>query len=455
MKSIFTFNRVAMAAALASSSFLFSQGCWKELPRPGHLHSFGITENDQLYGWGKNTFYELGDGTQTPQYSPKIIGNGVKWLKAEGTGATQAGIQEDGTLWTWGDILGGSFEENKIVTKLGTDTDWAEVSVGSYFVIMLKKDGSMWSVGTNSGGVLGLSGKDSSYKTKTPERIGTDTWKAISAGTTSVLAIKSDGTLWTWGNSVSGLEATQYTPKQVGTDTDWAMISTGASHALAIKTNGDLYGWGTNSTGEVGLGHTYSVKTPTKIGTDKWKKANAAKNTSSLGVKQDGTLWTWGDNTNQKLGLDIPDLYIQSPRQVGTDTNWVDAKGGLKDFSLALKTDKTLWGTGTNSNGNLGDGTQIAKVVFTKVSECPYDPRLSTIEAKKATSLSIYPNPVKDIFTIDTKDKLKSVEIYSATGQRVFYSQEKQNNISSLAKGVYWVKVTTNKGSISQKIIKQ
>ncbi|MDO4225438.1 MAG: T9SS type A sorting domain-containing protein [Bergeyella zoohelcum] len=456
MKSFFTIKRISLAATFISANLLMAQdGCWKSLPRPGYLHTFGITENNTLYGWGKNTYHELADGTDVSKSTPIKIGNNAKWIKVEGTSSTQGGIQADGTLWTWGDVLGGGLTDTYTsITKVTEDTDWADLSIGNVFAMLLKKDGTLWTIGTNASGVLGINNYDGFYKTKTPVQVGTDKWKSISAGTGIALAVKEDGTLWTWGLSISGNSYSKYTPTQIGTDTDWKMASVGSSHAFAIKENGDLYGWGSNDAGEVGVGHQYAVHTPQKIGNDKWKKITAAKNTSSFGIKTDGSLWAWGDNNKSKLGLGESLSFVSTPTQVGTDTDWEDVQGALHHYSIALKTNKTLWGAGLNSSGNFGDGKNEDKIVFTKILDCPST--LSINENHLNTQINVYPNPVKDIVTIDLPHKIKSVEVFSVSGQKVFgnTSESKTINLNHLDKGNYIIKVTTDKGSFTKKIIK-
>ena len=98
-----------------------------------------------------------------------------------------------------------------------------------------------------------------------------DVWTTISAGGYHTLALKSDGTLWAWGNNSSGQlglgdTTNRNTPTQVGSDTHWQSITAGDNHTLAIKQDGTLSAWGWNVLGQLGLGDTTDRNTPIQVG---------------------------------------------------------------------------------------------------------------------------------------------------------------------------------------------
>ncbi|MCK6695286.1 MAG: chromosome condensation regulator RCC1, partial [Thermoanaerobaculia bacterium] len=84
-------------------------------------------------------------------------------------------------------------------------------------------------------------------------------WQQVAAGGEHTLAIKNNGTLWAWGsNSLGklgiGMQRDQYTPVQVGSDSNWAQVTAGGGHSLAIKSDGTLWAWGSNYAGQLGIG---------------------------------------------------------------------------------------------------------------------------------------------------------------------------------------------------------
>jgi hypothetical protein len=141
----------------------------------------------------------------------------------------------------------------------------------------------------------------------------------------------------------------------VGTDNDWATAIAGRQHSFAIKTDGTLYGWGDNSTGEVGVGTDEDINAPVLIGSG-WAII-AAGDDNSLGIKTDGTLYGWGLNNYGEAGIGNTDSQ-STPVQVGTNTNWTAITAGDDKFSLGLQADGNLWAWGRNNDGVLGDGTE-------------------------------------------------------------------------------------------------
>jgi alpha-tubulin suppressor-like RCC1 family protein len=118
--------------------------------------------------------------------------------------------------------------------------------------------------------------------------------------------------------------------------------------------------WGTGSLGELGNNATSNVLSPVQtvaLGTN-WKIVSLG-NAFTLATKTDGTLWAWGFNASGQLGLTTL-TNRSSPTQVGTDTTW-DTVAATASSSIAVKTDGTLWGWGYNQRGSVGDNTIISR----------------------------------------------------------------------------------------------
>ncbi|HLH54308.1 MAG TPA: hypothetical protein VKY92_11905 [Verrucomicrobiae bacterium] len=184
-----------------------------------------------------------------------------------------------------------------------------------------------------------------------PERFGSEhDWRAVAADFMFALALKADRTLWGWGRNYSGQLARApsadlvATPIQIGPDTDWDQISVGAGHCLALKTDGSLWAWGQNDCGQLGDGTTNNASSPKMIGSAKDWKAISAGVLSSYALKRDHSLWGWGggDFESHREFTVIRALKGSPPCRIDPGTNWISVSAG-DSFALALKADGTMW----------------------------------------------------------------------------------------------------------------
>jgi alpha-tubulin suppressor-like RCC1 family protein len=101
-------------------------------------------------------------------------------------------------------------------------------------------------------------------------------------------------------------------------------VSAGISFCSAIKTNGTLWTWGANGSGQLGDGTVDNRSSPVQIGSlSNWSQVSAL-NVYCLAIKTDGTLWAWGFNGSGQLG-DGTDINKSSPIQIGSLSNWEKA----------------------------------------------------------------------------------------------------------------------------------
>lgn len=251
----------------------------------------------------------------------------------------------------------------EITLSQGTNGCWRVISAGENFSLAIKTDGTLWGWGIN-GNRLGL-GLGNLANQNLPTQIGTDNdWLTVSAGSTHSLAIKVNGTLWSWGNGQFGQLGNgifnSATPNvtQIGNATDWSSVSAGYGFSLALKTNGTLWGWGFNNFGQLGDNTTIDKNVPVQIGTaNDWLRIDAGGQ-HALGVKTTGTLWSWGNNNFGQLG-NGNNTNSLIPIQIGTFNNWSLVSAGV-DHSLAVDNSNFLFSWGNNTNGQLGNGNNTA-----------------------------------------------------------------------------------------------
>ena len=328
----------------------------------------------ELYAWGGNTSGQLGIGTAVNTSSPIQVGTEADWSVVEAGDDFSAGIKTDGTIWSWGENQDGRLGINSIVdqsspVQIGALSNWSKVSTGRQHCLAIKTDGTLWAWGNNNDGRVGT---NNTVYSSSPVQLGAlATWAYVSAGKVCSYAIKTDGTIWSWGNNFAGglgLNSPSGTnvssPVQIGALTNWSLVSGANYRAAAIKTDGTMWRWGNNNDGALGIGNVSPVyrSSPIQVGAlTNWSTVSTPAN-SCISVKTDNTIWSWGVSTSGGRGAGSP--AASSPVQIGALTDWakvITSGGGTGSFGGAIKTDGTLWVWGDNIYGQLGDNTAVAK----------------------------------------------------------------------------------------------
>src|SRR6185312_1603769 len=169
----------------------------------------------------------------------------------------------------------------------------------------LKSDGTVWSWGSNGFGQLGNGGYTS---TTTPVQTTITGVVAISSWSAFTLALKSDGTVWGWGTDYSGelgdggSNTNRPSPVRTLNLTNVVAIANGWIHGLAVKSDGTVWTWGRNVNGQLGDGTFTNRSAPVQVSGLTAATAAAGGENHSLALKSDGTVWAWGDNSRGELG---------------------------------------------------------------------------------------------------------------------------------------------------------
>jgi alpha-tubulin suppressor-like RCC1 family protein len=159
-------------------------------------------------------------------------------------------------------------------------------------------------------------------------------------------------------------------------------------HTLAIKNDGTLWAWGNNAFGQLGDGTTTNRIFPVQVGTDNnWTAIYASSGSYSMAVKSNGTLWAWGQNGFGQLGNGT-NTDSNIPVQVGADNDWLIISPG-HEYVLATKTNKTLWSWGVNNVAQLGNGSYINSSAPAQVGS---DNDWTWVDASFETSMALKSN---------------------------------------------------------------
>jgi alpha-tubulin suppressor-like RCC1 family protein len=327
----------------------------------------------QLFSLGSNEKGMLGHNNEVKYSSPTQV-PGTTWSKDSfflynSSAAHSINIKTDGTLWAmggrnddWGQLGQNNRTNYSSPVQIGSGTDWSKGGNLKESSWGIKTDGTLWVWGNNQYAVLGQNQPYNSHRSS-PVQIPGTTWKRCSGLGNAVFATKTDGTMWVWGNNSIGAlgqnnRTQRSSPVQVG-DADWSVVS-GSQPGTGggIKTDGTLYMWGSNPNGGLGQNNRTNYSSPTQIPGTTWSSLSLG-NKKSAAIKTDGTLWVWGRNAYGSLGLNQADTaQYSSPVQL-PGTNWSSVSNAYQS-TFAQKTDGTLWSWGYNYHGVLGQNNRTS-----------------------------------------------------------------------------------------------
>ena len=293
---------------------------WRQCGSSG-LSGIAIKSNGTLWVWGQGSYGQLGINTSNDSLTPvTTFAGGRDWKQFSSLTGNTAAIKTDGTLWVWGGNSKGQLGTNNAffkytpVTTFAGGNYWKQIACGSSHMAAIKTNGTLWTWGsdnTGGSGYLGIN-NPAGYGRSTPVTTfaGGNDWKQVSCGRIITAAIKTDGTLWTWGTGESlgqNLNAGIFRKTPVTTfagGTNWKQVFCGLYSVGAIKTDGTLWVWGENSNGQLGTNDniTRSIPVTTFAGGNNWKSYSIS-NYNSAAIKNDGSLWVWGWNQSSFLGL--------------------------------------------------------------------------------------------------------------------------------------------------------
>jgi uncharacterized repeat protein (TIGR01451 family) len=328
----------------------------------GDAHNLAMDADGTLHAWGDNRFRQLGDGGVAQQLIPSPVTGLDGVVAAAGGGAHSLALKGDETVWAWGRNQDGQLGDGTATDRwtpapVGGLSGVAAVAAGERHSLALKEDGTVWAWGSNDLGQLG-DGTTTSRSRAAPVS-GLRGMVAIAAAGSQSMALARDGTVWEWGLNIESCYCCpadyRLTPAQASGLSGVAAIEAGGTRGLALKDNGTVSAWGAGPICMGGLDSSLDGIT-----------AIASGRGYSLGLKRDGTVWL----SDGGPWIGDPSLLINylpwSSKWSGFDSVVALAVGSTlvdPDFliysgqTLALKSDGTVWASGSNVNGELGEGT--------------------------------------------------------------------------------------------------
>lgn len=328
------------------------------------------------YGWGLNNQAEIGDGTRQSssgnpngKYLPSPLVDQIADVTQIATGSSfGVGLRPDGTVWTWGEEIYGELGDgvaNQVrwtPAQIPGLTGVVEIAASSRSGYAVRSDGSVWAWGENTRGQLGSS--DLSPH-PTPARVlALPAVSHISVGDGFAVALQANGQVWSWGYNLLGqlgdrTTTSRTTPARAATPYGITQIAAGDQHVVALRNDGSVWAWGFGSSGALGDGQTQLNATPKGLRGLPVMTQVAAGLLNSMALAADGTVWSWGYNANGQVG---DGSTIDRLRPVHLGLTGVTHLDGGPHTSLAVRTDGTLWVWGDNTFGQLGNGTGSATI---------------------------------------------------------------------------------------------
>ncbi len=357
----------------------------------GYWHALQIAGDSTVYGSGSNGSGQLGIGSDPVGYWPVQMhgeNNTGVFTGAIGLAAGadhSAVLAYDGTVFTCGSNFRGQLGDGTRTSRSypgrvkspdgsGWLTHITALSAGYYHTAALRQDGTVWCWGRNDQGQLGDNTVAESVLLPVQVRgeMGRGYLtgvKEVSCGAEHTLAVMNDGTVRTWGSNLYGVLGN-------GASGEFSAVPVAISNlsqvkkvagcknfynpfSLALKEDGTVWAWGGNNYGQLGNGTTTDQSSPVRVGALTNIVAIAAGSWHSLALRSDGTVWAWGANWHGELGDGTNDDRT-SPVQVKgldgqgflTDVVAIDAGDG---YSMALKSDGTVWAWGYNAGNVFGN----------------------------------------------------------------------------------------------------
>ncbi len=349
-------QRWLLLAALLQTVISYGQPVTKVAA--GDMHTLFLKGDGSLWVMGMNDNGQLGDGSINAAYAPeRIVASGVTAMA--GGSSHSLFVKSDGSLWAMGYNAYGQLGDGTYGPSPSHSTNLPEqvvasgvtaVAAGLFHSLFLKSDGSLWGMGRNNAGQLGIGNYTDTNRPVQIVPSGVTAIATLSYSSHS-LFLKSDGSLWAMGANGqgqlgNGTYSNTNRPQQI-VESNVTAIAAGSMHSLFRKSDGSLWGLGT-------IGYYYTNR-PQLIVVSNVTAIAAGANHSLFGMS-DGSLWAWGADNYGQLGDDRTTSSVYYPERIVWPYGsmpMVTAVAGGYWHSLFITADGALWGMGYGWYGQL------------------------------------------------------------------------------------------------------
>ena len=254
--------------------------------------------------------------------------------RASGPASTKVALGEthalavatSGTVWTWGSLVPGpggsgsrySLSQPTQVTIPGSRLV-EDVATTRQSSAVLATDGTVWAWGYLGMGLGDVSSTtSSSYLAPLQVSFGGKSISAISGDCEGYIAVDVDGDVWQWGSFWGVWSLSSSTPIKVSGVTNAVSVAKSCSSAYAVLADGTVRAWGSNGGGKLGDGTTYDRQTPVSVSLPS-RSVRSLKVSDShvLALATDNTVWGWGSNAYSQLAADPNAIqFSDTPRNI-------------------------------------------------------------------------------------------------------------------------------------------
>lgn len=333
----------------------------------GTSHTCGVRADGRVLCWGDNYHGELGLGDTTNRTVPTAVPGLADVRSVSAGGDTTCALARDGTVSCWGDNFRGQVGDGTVNNERATPgrvvglSDVAALSTGPLHSCVIRNDRTVACWGMGSLGEMG----DGAATVDNPVPVavpGLDQVTSISAGLSHTCAVRSDGSVFCWGDNSEGAigdgtHTRRLSPTGVPGLTDAVVVNAGYGHTCALRMGGSVVCWGRNGEGQLGNGTFTEATLPTPVVGLGPASAISTEGTGGCAIMGSGSVWCWGFNESGALGDGTAVESRPTPGPVAglSDVSSISGGGGAHVCVLRRASPAACWGF--NRQGQIGDGS--------------------------------------------------------------------------------------------------